>query len=223
MDCEAFRDIFLSRTREAHLTLIGLYPREQVEMRSMDRTFEVQVEGVTRGERGPIHVSASISWRWDALQTARTRTREEDVLRELLGDDRAEGATARPWLRVDLRLRAGTGWGKPLRMPTALAWTRFAKRASKVKLVEGGIPAFVGDDTVPAWQGQPEAEVVVLTDGSLRLEAVSIEAFQGIYLPRQWDDPDREPDAPPHRQLDAMFARVAKSLALWSELAGGLA
>lgn len=48
--------------------------------------------------------------------------------------------------------------------------------------------------------------------GELRLEAISVSAFQMIDLPRKWDDPERDPDDDPHEQLRAMFARVRAAL-----------
>jgi hypothetical protein len=71
-----------------------------------------------------------LSWRWDALQTARTATREEDVLEELLGRDGYNLVTERPWLRVDVTLRATLPLDSPLPMPGAEAWRRWVAEAS---------------------------------------------------------------------------------------------
>ena len=44
------------------------------------------VSGTVRGQRAePFHVTAELSFRWDAAKSARSGTTEEDVLTNLLG------------------------------------------------------------------------------------------------------------------------------------------
>jgi hypothetical protein len=40
------------------------------------------------------------------------------------------------------------------------------------------------------------------------LNGVEFSAWQVVHVPRQLDDPDREPNEPPDAELAAMFARV---------------
>ncbi len=54
----------------------------------------------------------------------------------------------------------------------------------------------------------PEVKASCNPHGELRLEASSVSAFQGVDLPRVWNDSDREPDDDPYDQLAAMFQRV---------------
>jgi hypothetical protein len=106
---DEFKTAFLQALQESGLPTIGGRPAEEIlDLSTTDRTVKVYVEPVRRASRRPFHVSGVVSWRWDALQTARTTTTEEDLLTEFLGRAAAEGgATERPWLRVDLEFRAG--------------------------------------------------------------------------------------------------------------------
>lgn len=80
---------------------------------------EVIRRAIRRPARRAVHISAALEYRWDALQTARTATTEEDMLQELLGLDRTrKPRTEKPWLRVDVTLRASTVWSKEIELPT---------------------------------------------------------------------------------------------------------
>ena len=65
-----------------------------------------------------------------------------------------------------------------------------------------------------AWQGEPVAEVQIRPGGELRLQAVSIGAFQIMETPRSLDG-DGRPDAEPAEDLREMFHRVRASLTVW--------
>lgn len=70
--------------------------REQLDLRSMERTYASIVEPLGGQLSEPFTTTAELSWRWDALHEARTRSTEEDVLRELLGQGGDKHRTARP-------------------------------------------------------------------------------------------------------------------------------
>jgi hypothetical protein len=171
-------------------------------------------------------VSGVISWRWDALQTTRTTTTEEDLLAELLGRNQArEVETDRPWLRVDLELHAGVEYGKALPIPEPSAWAKWAREAiGRLQNIERLVGQEVahetseGNHTVLAWQGDPEIKLTCSATGELRLEAITVSAFQGIDLPRCWDDSDRQHDEDPQEQLAKMFERVKAALYAWGEV-----
>jgi len=63
--------------------------------------------------------------------------------------------------------------------------------------------------------GDPELKASCNPLGELRLEAISVSAFQGVDLPRVWNDTDREPDDDPYDQLEAVFQRVRAALYAW--------
>jgi hypothetical protein len=106
MNYEEFKDAFMTALKACHLPTIG-FGKETLDLRSTARVFTVGVEPLDRDIGRPFHVSAAISFRWDSLQTARTATCEEDVVGELLGEGAQDEETERPWLRVDIELRAG--------------------------------------------------------------------------------------------------------------------
>ena len=92
---DEFKSVFMSALRESGLPMIGLTPDEVLGLRSADRTFTLGVEPIDREIGRPFHIAATISFRWDALQTARTATSEDDLLAELLGEEaREEGDRA---------------------------------------------------------------------------------------------------------------------------------
>lgn len=72
------------------------------------------------------YVSATFDWCWDALQAARSITREEDVLTELMGREAYDLDTVPPWLRIGLTLRGGLPLDSPISMPEPARWRRWA-------------------------------------------------------------------------------------------------
>lgn len=226
MNYDEFKRVFLEVLRESRLPTIGPPPHaETLDLRSMERTVSVYVEPVDRDLARPFHVSGEISYRWDALQVARTTTCEEDAIVELLGDDSREQATEAPWLRIDIRIRAGVEWGKGVPMPAAETWVKWSREAmARLESIEPLVSHEVvrtrseGTPAILAWKGNPEVKLSCGPDGVVKLEEVGVQAFQAIDLPRSWNDPDREPDAPPHVQLAPMFARVLAALHAWAEV-----
>jgi hypothetical protein len=225
---EEFKSAWNEALRESRLLLFGGIGggEETLDLRSMDRHYEVYIEPLGGQRVEPFHVTATLSWRWDAELTARTATTEEDLLRGLLGREGIERIeTDRPWLRVDIVLRASTPYGKPLPLPANAIWARWVREAmGRLESIEPMIPeenvreADDGQLEILAWRGQPEVKTVCTAEGELKLESVELAAWQAIELPRQWDDPDREPDELPHRQLREMFQRVRSALHAWMEV-----
>lgn len=210
--------------RESKLELIGLRPRETIDLASTDRTFKVFVEPMGGSDAEPFHVSAVLSWTWDSLNTARAATTEEDMLTELFGREAdSDFVTELPRLRIDVELRAGLLIGKPLKMPSKAAWASWAREV--IGRLEDTEPLIPTEQTredahgcleVLAWQGAPEAKVSCSPTGDLALEAVSIAAMQILQLPRTVDRPV-EPDDHPDEQLTAMFHRIRASLLAWMQ------
>ena len=231
MDYDELKAAFMGTLRESGLPMIGLAPEEVLGLRSGDRVLTVGVEPIDREIGRPFHVAASISFRWGALQMARTVTTEDDLLVELVGRDDACGIeTEQPWLRIDIKLRAGLEWGKGIPMPAQATWARWSREAlgrleTTEPLVSDDVVREIpgGQHAVLAWQGDPEVKATCNAAGELRVEAISVSAFQGIDLPRKWSDDEREPDEPPHEQLRAMFERLKAALHAWGEVMDHLA
>jgi len=205
--------------------MIGLSGHETLDLGTMDREYAVYLAPLARGIAEPFHVSASVSFSWCALLTARMATVEEDVLTELLGYEDANGVnTEQPWVRIDISLRAGLEWDKSLPLPKSGAWAEWVRETMvRLERVEPIVSTDVASETsgghhaVLAWQGDPQITVGCNPNGELRLQAVEVHAFQGVDVPRSWDDPERTPDADPHEQLVSMFARVRAALHAWGE------
>jgi hypothetical protein len=190
---------------------------ETILLQNMARGYRAYVSLGGLPSAGSFSVTAELSWKWDALLSARSETVEEDMLMQVLGDDRRDVPTEPPWLRVDVVLHATRPWGKPLPMPARAAWKRWvAKVESRLEpLLSRGVEDHDGMLAVLAWRGEPEAEFICRDDGQLALTAVQVSAWEGVTLPRQWDDPDRGYDEEPDEQLADLFRRIARALQVW--------
>lgn len=224
MRYEEFREAFMDALRDSKLRMIGLWPVETIELRSTDRKVEVYVEPIGGSDAEPFHVAATIGWTWRALNTARSVTKEEDMLTELFGRGEADEIAAdQPWLRVDVEFRASLPWGQPLPMPSSAVWAAWTRevvgrleRTERLTPEDHVFPNDRGELEVLAWQGSPKAEIACSPTGGLVLEGVTIDAMQLIELPRTLDvgvDPDEGPEA----QLGAMFQRIRASLMAWMQ------
>ena len=232
MRYDEFKSMFVAALRHSGLTTIGPPPSDEVlDLRTTDRTVTVYVEPPGRDMGGPFHISGAISWRWDALQQARTATTEEDMLTELFGREDALGQeTVHPRLRVDITLRASLEYGKPIAMPSRAAWSEWRREAlarlqTVERLVDDDVMLDMSDDelAVLAWLGEPEIKGTCNEAGDLLLESLSVSAFHMVGVPRTWDDPDRQLDDDPYEQLSAMFLRVKAALHAWREVMDHLA
>jgi hypothetical protein len=166
-------------------------------------------------------VTASLGWRWDALHAARSATTEEDLLTELFGEVGYDLITERPWLRVDVTLSATLPQNAPLPMPSASAWQRWAGQVTGrlEPLLPAEVPIFEekGQEAILFWRGGPEVRLQCTPGGELYLSGVSLPAWVGIELPRQWDSPDRPQDEDTEEQLESLFEWVRASLRVWVE------
>jgi len=72
-------------------------------------------------------------------------------------------------------------------------------------------------------RSEPAARLRCDSDsGRLYLTRVELSAWQGIDLPRRWDNPDREPDPWPEAQLADFAGRVRGALLVWGDCLGHL-
>jgi hypothetical protein len=224
MNYESFRAAFEHALKESKLRMMGLWGEESLDTRSLDRTYEVHVEPLGGQDAEPFFVAASISFRWDALSTARTATREEDTLMELYGPDGIpKRKTTRPYHRIDIKLNASLMDGKELPLPSSRAWAAWGEETmGRLEDIEPLTPVEkvrknkAGNLEVLAWHGEPEATILVAPGGDLRLRAVSISGFQLMETPRAFDDLDKE-DPGPYDDLREMFHRVRASLLAWMQ------
>ena len=223
MDYEQFRTRFLEALDAAGLMRALPWPVEAVSLDSMSRTYRIIVRRTAQQAR-PFYVSATLSWEWDAALAARSATTEEDLLIELLGRDGYYLVTEQPWLRVDVTLTASLPMDSPIPMPEADTWRRWSAevnaRLSPLLPIESADSEYPMDDDyglrVLSSRSEPTAQLSCDPDtGRLYLTCVELSAWQGIDLPRQWDNPDREPDPPPGAQLADFAERVYHALQEW--------
>ncbi len=219
MTYEQFRTAWYEALTEAGMWSYLARPTETVHLGGMSRTCQVYVHLGHSREIEPFQTSASLRWTWDALQAARTATTEEDVVIQFLGDKGRHQDTERPWLRVDLILSATLPWGAPLPLPDPDMW-----RAWLADVTERLEPLLSTDweprdekIAILATRSEPEAEVQPSADGQLHLTGVKLSAWEGIELPRHWDDPNREQDEHPYEQLVNFAERVREAMDEWNQ------
>jgi hypothetical protein len=226
MNHQSFRSAFEAALRLSGLQTFGVGGHDLLDLQHLDRIHRVAVEPSGGQDTEPFLVTASLSWRWSALQTARANTTEEDVVTELLGrGDEVGIRTERPWIRVDIALKATLPHGMPMVMPgpkALRAWCRAT--TSRIELIESPTSEAQVPDRddgrllVLAWQQEePRVYAVCRSSGELMLDGVELAAWQGIEVPRILDDPDHEPDPEPAEALAAMFGRIRVALSAWTQ------
>lgn len=219
MRYEEFKALWEQVFRQSGPPQIGVRAEESIELGNVSRRYEAFFEGRTRPE--PFHVSAKVSWRWDALASARTSTTEEDMLTELFGDRTAK-RTARPWLRVDVSLHASLMDQTRIPVPDATIWPGWLREVEA--RMEPLLPydsdlSRGGQILVTSWRGQPTLQVRFAGEGQPMIDRVELAAWQGIDVPRHWDDPERRADKSPLKELEELARRTGEALRTWGDLA----
>lgn len=220
MNYDAFRRLWEASLRGAGLITSYDNVEEAVVLPTMARRYTRRV-GMFQSKVGePITSSMELSWEWDALLSARTRSTENDLLTELHGREAYSPAdTAQPWLRIDVKLHGKVAQDVPLPLTSAeslRSWV--AEVASQVNPLAPPLDDELDrEGVVEAWLGEPEAHVRCGTTGDLWLLGVALEGWQGVELPRQWDDSDETPDEGPEAMLDAFAGSLARALSAWTK------
>jgi len=144
MNYDLFLAAWLRTLAAAHLQTLS-FPTETIVLRTMARAYNDYVSLGMPFRASRFTITAELRWEWDALSSARSETVEEDMLMQLLGDERRDTPTEPPWLRVDVVLHATRPLGEPLPMPSPAAWRRWAaevrsrpRKAAAVPLRERG-------------------------------------------------------------------------------------
>jgi hypothetical protein len=218
MNYEQFCTLWRAAMAEAGLRMFGTRPSEAIELNDMSRTYSVFVTPGQKYRIEPFVVAAELSWRWEAALSARSATTEEDVLVELLGQSGHDLDTEQPWVRVDAKLRATLSMDSPIPMPSADAWRRWVGEVTTHldPLLPTG-EMYQGDPSVLRGRSEPKAHFQCDLDGELYLASVELSAWQGIGVPRQWDDPKRLPDEGTERQLADFAGRLCRALQEWGK------
>jgi len=212
MNYQEFRDLWHDALRAAHLQIpYPIGPTERINLRNMSRSYELVVYGGMHPKCEPFHLTASITWDWDATLSARYATTEEDMLMEIYGDFGIhEDDTTCPILRMDVCLSAGVVYGTVYPMPALPQWQRWVRQASDE--LQSLLPTgYEEDGGICAYSDPIQANVKLLEDGRLNLESVTFKAWQTIKLPRQWDDPEKR-DPSPVDELQDFANRIARAM-----------
>lgn len=199
------------------------FTEETLDSQSLDRTYLVRVEPPQGQDSRPFHVVAELSWRWSALQTARSRYGDDELVTELLASGTTR-KTAKPWLRVDIKLSATLMLGHPIEMPTPRVWSAWAREVlGRLERIEPVLPKRRvrerkgGALEVLAWSDEaPTLEVKCSPMGELRLAGVSLDSWVAVELPRARSSDEGQEKAPDDA-LVALFGRLERALSAWSE------
>jgi hypothetical protein len=109
-------------------------------------------------------------------------------------------------------------WDAPLPLPQTSAWRRWlaeiATPLASLLPTESELDDH-GLKVLSARDEHPSAQVRCMPDGRLCLMGVELSAWQGINLPRQWDDPERPADPDPYDQLADFAVRLRQTLQVW--------
>ncbi|MCQ3978131.1 MAG: hypothetical protein DPW09_32295 [Anaerolineae bacterium] len=220
MNYEQFRTVWHEALAKAGLMSVPPQkPSEVLDLEGFSRTYKINVGLGMAQPKTSFYVSATFDWCWDALQAARSITREEDVLTELMGREAYDLDTVPPWLRIGLTLRGGLPLDSPIPMPEPARWRRWA--AEVIARLEPILPieSRMDDDNliVLSSRSEPVAQLRCDPDGRLFLTGVELSAWQSIDLPREWDNPDRPVDPDPDAQLFDFTERVRRALQAWEQ------
>jgi hypothetical protein len=119
----------------------------------------------------------------------------------------------------------------PLAMPEGEVWRQWVAEASaraqpssdyRLAPILSSVGEDEGESGSLSWRGEPDAGLRCDLDGRLYLIGAYLSAWQGIDLPRQRDNPDREPDDGPEEGLAGLPTRVRRALKEWEDCLGYL-
>lgn len=217
MDYQEFADLWHEALKQARFPGLHLLCfNETIDIRSMDRTYRTHLWWPETPETRAFQVTADISWVWDALLSARFATTEEDMLMQIYGDFGIHEDTEPPWLRIDITLHASISLDRRFPLPLLANWQRWVEKVSLElePFLSGGNESEDENQEMLAWHGAPEAVITFDSQGHTFLQRVSLSSWQGITLPRQWDDPEKE-DPHPGEQLYQFATRIRQALGIW--------
>ena len=218
MTYEEFKRAWIGALHHSGLAVFGSeLIREGLDLLQVDRSGETTV-ALRDPQVEPFTIVARTAWRWASSHSARTATSEEDLVAELVGiKSPRPRRTERPWLRIDATLRASLPYNRALPFP-AERWAAWGKHTTKAIAELDPRPTKVNTGLPPTlkWQGTPAAKVRADGNGTLRVEAIELDAWQGVALPRRWSDPRRKPDPHPGPALDKLFKRLEDALHIWT-------
>ncbi len=118
MRYDEFRDRWQAALRTARVLAHHDRAEETIDLTTTGRRWRVHLLG---RPAEPFHAGATISFRWDPFESARSYTCEEDLLTDLVGR-RAARSTQPRLVRVDITFRATLPYGSTTPMPAPDVW-----------------------------------------------------------------------------------------------------
>jgi len=219
MNYDTFLQTWNRALASARLNHPGMFPDQTLDLQSMDRSYRAFIPfGLSSHKYSPFTVTVEVSWRWDALLSARFATTEEDLIMQIYEERGLYQDTASPWLRVDFTFHASLPMDRYALLPSPEAWRKWASA-----IITQIPPSFstkfedTDDDRPYGWCGEPTAEATCASTGQFYLASVSLPGWKGITLPRQWDDPERRAEEDPFDQLVELFNWLRENANIWGE------
>lgn len=216
MNHDTFADAFESSLRAAGVMAPHERIEQSVQLLSMARAYRGFLGAYYDQPSEPLRGSLELSWVWDAMQTARTTTSEEDAVTVLVGRSSAKGLkTERPTLRIDIVLHGKVDLDGTISVPGPEAWRDWAGEVrDKVSPL---LPPSrrARNAVVTGWVGEPEAGMRCEVSGQLALEEVRLAAWQGLELPRAWSASESVVGRDPEPPVDVFAKRLAEALRAW--------
>lgn len=221
MRYDQFRDSWHAALGAVSLLTPHDRPAETIDLVTSGR--EWQVTGILFPQLAePFHVSATVGFRWDPFESARSYTTEEDLLTEVLGSGRRGARTTQRLVRVDVTFNAALPHGTTAPLPAADTWAAWV-RSTEARIDEQ-LLAPRRQARIPAWRGDLEIRAQTGPQGTIVLTRVSVPAFDMVIVPRLSEAPRRQ-DAG-HPRLDELARRFRRGFDAWmasvAELGGWL-
>lgn len=214
MRYDEFRDRWLAALHEAGFAFFHSSPEETIDLSTTTRRWRAY-RLPTPVE--PLHAGAMLSFSWDSLDSARSRSTEEDLLTELLGRRRGRVATKQRLVRVDAKFHAALTYGSTAALPPGDLWGPWV--ASMEERLDAALAARRTRrqaTQVPPWRGELEIDARCSADGTFLFHGMSLPAFEMIVIPRVWDDPKRrDKEASADRQIDGLARRFREGTEAW--------
>jgi hypothetical protein len=217
---DEFRDAFFAALRDAGLRPHIGRPTETIDLTTTTRRWQAALGEPIPQRTEPFLTSATVSFEWDPVESARTYTTEEDLVTELLGRDEDPPETMPRLLRTDIVLRATLPYDSRVPMPGGKTWRSWSLRVDDD--VASFLPTDVADHEggnvlVMGARGKVEAESTCSEAGELCLSAVSLPSWQGVVPPRVRDAVDDDPEGDIDWQLEKLAERYRGAYDAWVE------
>jgi hypothetical protein len=218
MRYDELRDRWQEALRAARVMSYQDRPEESIDVTSMTRKWKVYLIPTSVE---PFHTGATIGFRWDPFESARSYTCEEDLLRELLGRE-SRRSTQQRLVRVDFEFRAALHYGSTTPLPAPEVWRSWVA-ATEGKL-DGALAAKRRrKELVPEWRGDLEIGGHTSPEGVFALQDMSVRAFEMLAIPRIWDDPGRQQrERSAGARIDDLANRLRGALDVWAASVGDL-